>query len=189
MFVFANLVYKAIDFLREHKTHILVLLAGLLIGSYVTYRLQDTPKATTSRSSVPNAPVSTTNIQVTTKTKETDPDLSLTQKYVATINDKKVEVPIKNVVSEAATSAGSVGGASPYTATVSQTIDLTPLIKPTIPSWEVGIGVGHYHGETYGSFSLQRNYKKDKAISVELNIDPSDRQVKGLSIQHKWLFH
>ena len=180
---------KLIDFLREHKTHFFVLLAGCLIGSFVTYRYIDKQEVPTSRSSVPNVPLSTTSIQVTTKTKVTDPDLSITQKYVATINDKKVEVPIKNVVSEAATSAGSVGGASPYTATVSQTIDLTPLITPTIPSWEVGIGVGHYHGETYGSFSLQRNYKKDKAISVELNIDPSDRQVKGLSIQHKWLFH
>lgn len=187
--IISQVCLKLIDFLREHKTHILVLLAGCLIGSYVTYRLLDTPKATTSRSSVSSVPVSTTNIQVTTKNKTTDPDLSLTQKYVATINDKKVEVPIKNVVSEASTSTDSVGGASPYTATVSQTIDLTPLVKATIPSWEVGLGVGHYRGETYGSFSLQRNYKKDKAISVELNIDPSARQVKGLSIQHKWLFH
>lgn len=184
--IISQVCLKLIDFLREHKTHILVLLAGCLIGGFVTYQYLDKQKVPTSRSSVPNALVSTTNVQVTTKSNGTDPDLKLTQKYVATINDKKVEVPIKNVVSEASTSTDTVGGASPYTATVSQTIDLTPLVKATTPSWEVGLGVGHYHGETYGSFSLQRNYKKDKAISVELNID---RQVKGLSIQHKWLFH
>lgn len=180
---------KLIDFLREHKTHFFVLLAGCLIGSFVTYRYIDKQEVPTSRSSVPNVPLSTTSIQVTTKTKETEPDLSLNQKYVATINDKKVEVPIKNVVPEATTSARPVGSATPYTAVVSQTIDLTPIAKAVSPNWEVGVGVGRYRSDTYIPLSLQRNYKNDKAICVELAVDPKDRQVKGWSIQHKWLFH
>lgn len=180
---------KLIDFLREHKTHFFVLLAGCLIGSFVTYRYIDKQEVPTSRSSVPNVPLSTTSIQVTTKTKETEPDLSLTQKYVATINDKKVEVPIKNVVPEATTSARPVGSATPYTAVVSQTIDLTPIAKAVSPNWEVGVGVGRYRSNTYVPLSLQRNYKNNKAICVELSLDPQDRQVKGWSIQHKWLFH
>lgn len=180
---------KLIDFLREHKTHFFVLLAGCLIGSFVTYRYIDKQEVPTSRSSVPNVPLSTTSIQVTTKTKETEPDLSLNQKYVATINDKKVEVPIKNVVPEAATSARPVGSATPYTAVVSQTIDLTPIAKAVSPNWEVGVGVGRYRSDTYVPLSLQRNYENNKAICVELSLDPQDKQVKGWSIQHKWLFH
>ena len=180
---------KLIDFLREHKTHFFVLLAGCLIGSFVTYRYIDKQEVPASRSSVPNVPLSTTSIQVTTKTKETEPDLSLTQKYVATINDKKVEVPIKNVVPEATTSARPVGSATPYTAVVSQTIDITPIAKAVSPNWEVGVGIGRYRSDTYVPLSLQRNYKNNKAICVELSLDPQDRQVKGWSIQHKWLFH
>lgn len=180
---------KLIDFLREHKTHFFVLLAGCLIGSFVTYRYIDKQEVPTSRSSVPNVPLSTTSIQVTTKTKETEPDLSLTQKYVATINNKKVEVPIKNVVPEATTSARPVGSATPYTAVVSQTIDLTPIAKAVSPNWEVGVGIGRHRSDTYIPLSLQRNYENNKAICVELSLDPQDRQVKGWSIQHKWLFH
>ena len=180
---------KLIDFLREHKTHFFVLLAGCLIGSFVTYRYIDKQEVPTSRSSIPNVPLSTTSIQVTTKTKETEPDLSLTQKYVATINDKKVEVPIKNVAPEATTSARPVGSATPYTAVVSQTIDLTPIAKAVSPNWEVGVGIGRYRSDTYIPLSLQRNYENNKAICVELSLDPQDRQVKGWSIQHKWLFH
>lgn len=187
--IISQVCLKLIDFLREHKTHILVLLAGCLIGGFVTYQYLDKQKAPTSRSSVPNALVSTTNVQVTTKSNGTDPDLKLTQKYVATINDKKVEVPIKNVVPEATTSARPVGSATPYTAVVSQTIDLTPIAKAVSPNWEVGVGVGRYRSDTYVPLSLQRNYKNDKAICVELAVDPKDRQVKGWSIQHKWLFH
>ena len=183
------ILMKLIDFLREHKTHFFVLLAGCLIGSFVTYRYIDKQEVPTSRSSVPNVPLSTTSIQVTTKTKETEPDLSLTQKYVATINDKKVEVPIKNVVPEVTTSARPVGSATPYTAVVSQTIDLTPIAKAVSPNWEVGVGVGRYRSDTYVPLSLQRNYENNKAICVELSLDPQDRQVKGWSIQHKWLFH
>lgn len=140
--------------------------------------------------SIPRSDVGTvqqSTITVQPKADPASPDTVLNQHYTAIINNKKVEVPIRDVDSkEAATSTGKTSGATDYTCTISQEIDLTPLVKPLVPSWELGIGVGTHDNQFYLPLSIQRNYESDRALCVELHLRGSD--IKGVEVQHKWLF-
>lgn len=117
----------------------------------------------------------TTQVSVSPKQAPSDPDMVLKQTYVAKVNGKTVQVPLKD---------GKVDG---KTATVTQTIDVSALVKPLVPKWEIGIGVGHNGSTTYFPVSVQRNYKVGRGVEVEAHIG-TDGQLKGAAIQHKWCF-
>lgn len=172
-----------------NKTTIRYILAGILLvgvlitGLYFTSVRRDgntnvhqseTPKTTTSK-----LPVTTqSTLSVTKKTTESDPDLIVSNKYVAKIDGKLVEAPIKNV---------SYKDKNNTTATVSTTIDVTPLVKQMTPKWEVGVGVGYIDKDVLPCMTLQRNYKHDKAVEAVIQIDTSGN-FKGASLVHKWRF-
>lgn len=170
-----------------NKTTIRYILAGILfgvliIGLYFTsvrrggntnVHQPETPKTTSK------LPVTTqSTLSVTKKIAESEPDLIVSNKYVAKIDGKLVEAPMKNV---------SYKDKNSITATVSTTIDVTPLVKQMTPKWEAGIGVGYVDKDVLPCMTLQRNYKHDKAVEAVIQIDTSGN-FKGASLVHKWRF-
>ena len=183
-----------------------ILLVGvLIIGLYFTSvrRGENTNVHQPETSKTPSQlPVTTSQLPVTTqstlsvtkKTTEREPDLIVSNKYVAKIDGKLVEVPMKPDVSykdknsTTATGSGTTTTGSGTTATVSTTIDVTPLVKQMTPKWEVGVGVGCMNnGDVLPCMTLQRNYKHDKAVEAVIQIDTSG-DFKGASLIHKWRF-
>lgn len=60
-------------------------------------------------------------------------------------------------------------------------------------NWEISSGVGSHEGDVYIPIELQRNYAKDKAVSVELHLDAEDLlkahpRVNGWEVKHTWKF-
>lgn len=171
-----------------NKTTIRYILAGILlvvliIGLYFTsvrrgentnVHQPETPKITTSKTTV----TTQSTLSVTKKTTESEPDLIVSNKYVAKIDGKLVEAPMKNV---------SYKDKNNTTTTVSTTIDVTPLVKQMTPKWEAGVGVGYVDKDVLPCMTLQRNYKHDKAVEAVIQIDTSGN-FKGASLVHKWRF-
>lgn len=170
-----------------NKTTIKYILAGILLGVLITglyftsvrrggntnVHHSETPKTTSQ------LPVTTqSTLSVTKKITKSDPDLIVSNKYVAKIDGKLVETPIKNV---------SYKDKNSTTATVSTTIDVTPLVKQMTPKWEAGVGVGYVDNDVSPCMTLQRNYKHDKAVEAVIQIDTSGN-FKGASLVHKWRF-
>ena len=170
-----------------NKTTIRYILAGvlvivLIIGLYFTsvrrgentnVHHSETPKTTSK------LPVTTqSTLSVTKKTTESEPDLIVSNKYVAKIDGKIVEAPIKDV---------SYKDKNSTTTTVSTTIDVTPLVKQMTPKWEAGVGIGYVDNDVLPCMTLQRNYTHDKAVEAIIQIDTSGN-LKGASLVHKWRF-
>ena len=178
--------------MNTNKQLILSFILGVLLGAlWITHNNTHSgitnTQTTASGSSVPS--ISTqTGLSVTPKDSPETPDLAVNQKYVATLNNKKVEVPITNVQAQGNTTSASPTSATPYTATVQQEVDITPLVNLMVPRWELGVGLGRHEGDTYIPVSVQRNYTYKKAIQIELHIDPRNQKVSGVEIQHKWRF-
>lgn len=55
----------------------------------------------------------------------------------------------------------------------------------TYRNWELGTGMGVHDGKAYIPVSLQRNYKKDRSIVLELHYDLKDNKVNGGEVQWK----
>ena len=162
----------------------ILLMGVLIIGLYFTsvrrgentnVHQPETPKITTSKPTV----TTKSTLSVTRKTTESEPDLIVSNKYVAKIDGKLVEAPMKPDV--------SYKDKNSTTTTVSTTIDVTPLIKQMTPKWEAGVGVGYVDKDVLPCMTLQRNYKHDKAVEAVIQID-TDGNLKGASLVHKWRF-
>ena len=52
-------------------------------------------------------------------------------------------------------------------------------------NWELGVGMGVHDGKPYIPVSLQRNYKKDRSIVLELHYDLKDNKINGGEVQWK----
>ena len=155
---------------------------GLLLGTYGTYRYLSIP---TNPEPADKPLAATSHLKVAPKETPEDSDLVVTQKYIATINNKKVEVP---VIDKTTPASASTTSATLYTATLQQEVDITPLVAHMVPRWELGVGLGRQGSDTYIPVSMQRNYTYKKAIQIELHIDPRNQKVSGVEIQHKWRF-
>ncbi|WP_293662938.1 hypothetical protein [uncultured Phascolarctobacterium sp.] len=167
------------------KSNLFIFTFGLLLGASVTYCLLPINSQPAISAPPTNTISSTANLKVTPKETTAAPDLIVEQKYIATINQKKVEVPIYDKTTPA---SASTAYATPYTATLQQEIDVTPLVNHMVPKWEIGIGIGRHKSNTYIPVAVQRNYTYNKAVQMELHIDPSDHKISGVEIQHKWRF-
>lgn len=172
-----------------NKTTIRYILAGVLIGVLITgmyftsvrrggntnVHQPETPKITTSKPTV----TTKSTLSVTPKSTKSDPDLVVSNKYVAKIDGKLVEAPI---IKDVSNTEGN-------TAHVSTTIDVTPLVNKMTPKWEAGVGIGYVDrdGGVLPCMTLQRNYEHDKAVEAVIQID-TDGNFKGASVIHKWRF-
>ena len=163
-----------------------ILLVGVLItGLYFTsvrrgentnVHQQETPKITTGTIQ----PTTQSTLSVTQKSTKSDPDLVVSNKYVAKIDGKLVEAPMKIQKEDSTAGSGT-------TAVVSTTIDVTPIVNKMTPRWEAGVGIGYVDKDVLPCMTLQRNYKHDKAIEAVIQID-TDGNFKGASVIHKWRF-
>ena len=55
----------------------------------------------------------------------------------------------------------------------------------TYRNWEIGTGLGVHEGKPYIPLSIQRNYKKDRSIAVEVHYGLQSRQIDGAELQWK----
>ena len=128
-----------------------------------------------------STPQVSSSITVVPKEKPSDPDLKVSQKYVAQINNKTVEIPLSKP-KETLSPDGQ-------TVVVSQTVDMTAAVKPILPRWSVGVGVGRYHSETYIPLSVTRHYKPLKrSLQVTLKYSIDKGKISGGEVQHLWNF-
>ncbi len=178
-----------------NRKDIFLIIITLLVCGTMLYRETHKEPVSSPKGTPASTNTVATDLEVTYKTSASQPALEGTQKHTAVINGEKVEVPVRNARSEGSAKTDSdpldsVGAARTATS-LRQEIDVSPLVDKMIPNWEAGIGVGitkEGTNEIYIPLSLQRNYKFDKAIQFELHVDPSDRSVDGIEVQHKWRF-
>ena len=109
---------------------------------------------------------------------------------MASNGHRKVEVPIRDTKTPIATPIPDNYNPNPNkTVTYENKIDVSALVRPLVPKWEIGTGVGTHRGNVYVPVSVQRDYKVDKAVRVEVHLDPKDRMApKGVEVQHIWKF-
>ena len=128
-----------------------------------------------------STPQVSSSISVVPKEKPSDPDLKVSQKYVAQINNKTVEIPLGKP-KETLSPDGQ-------TVVVSQTVDMTAAVKPMLPRWSIGTGVGKDRNETYIPFSITRHYKPLKrSLQVTLKYSIDKGKISGGEVQHLWNF-
>lgn len=128
-----------------------------------------------------STPQVSSSISVVPKAKPSDPDLKVTQKYTAQINNKTVEIPLSKPKETLSTDGQTV--------VVSQTVDMTAAVKPILPRWSVGVGVGRYHSETYIPLSVTRHYKPLKrSLQFTLKYSIDKGKISGGEVQHLWNF-
>ena len=153
---------------------------------------KDTIKATNEDT---NKVTSTGTIMVTPN-KEPNDVLVVHESLVASNGNRKVEVPIRNIKAPIYNpnynNPSDNNPATPINKTVTyeNKIDVSALVRPLVPKWEIGTGVGTHRGNVYIPVSVQRDYKGvDKAVRVEVHLDPKDRMApKGVEVQHIWKF-
>jgi len=124
-------------------------------------------------------PTITTKVSIKEKSKPTDADLQMEQTYIATINQQTYRIPIKTTSKDNTT------------ATIDQTIDLTPLLKDTIEKkrpWEIGIGIGIQDNKLYMPVSIQRNYNNKHALELQLNLGHNTSIITGGQLLYKRRF-
>ena len=98
---------------------------------------------------------------------------------ITQINNKVVEVPLSQPKEYKFGSS----------VVVSQSLDVTAAVKPILPRWSVGVGVGRYHHETYMPLSVIRHYKPLKrSLQFTLKYSIDKRKIAGGEIQHLWNF-
>ena len=167
------------NYLKEHKWIPVVIL--LLIGYCIFKFTNGNPKDTIPKSEQQTIIKSTTSLEVQPKTSPNDNDLEVTQRYRANINGSQVDIPV--------TTKENTKGV------LKQEIDMTPVLKLQQQAdekafrkhWEVGTGIGYTDGDTYIPIEIQRNYKADKAVSIEIHLDVKGN-LKGGELKHKWMF-
>lgn len=145
---------------------------------------KDTVKATENADKV----TSTGTITITPN-KEPNDVLVVHESLVASNGHRKVEVPIKNIKAPIYNPNYNNPSNPNKTVTYENKIDVSALVRPLVPKWEIGTGVGTHRGNVYVPVSVQRDYKVDKAVRVEVHLDPKDRMApKGVEVQHIWKF-
>ena len=150
----------------------LLLFAGGYLLGYSNHKLKlsdNLPKG-----SQESTVATSTSVSVVPKSTTGGANVVLEQKYVASVNGKRVEVPIKDTK-------------EPVSGVLKQEIDVSNLVRPLLPKWEAGIGVGRHGSETYVPVSVQRNYKPGKALEVQIHVG-TDGGISGGSVVHKWTF-
>lgn len=193
---------KVIDFNGINKRNILIVLILMIFFIGTTTMIyhygydkgykEGTTKTTTTTDSY-TSPSLTTEITAASKTNTSDPDLILNNHYHAVINGTDIQIPvkekyIKGALKDTPHSPSSSTTSTPTTASVDQTLDLTPIFKDYEKKhkWEVGTGIGRVSNEWYVPIEIQRNFGYDKGVSLQLNV--KDNKVDGFQASYKIRF-
>ena len=163
----------------------------VIVITLIAVYLYTSSKAPTDVQSIEGVPLATidtkTSVGASYKATEADADLKVTQTYKAEVNGQTVIAPIKGV-----DNGKGVQG------TITQEIDLKPITqmqreldkKEFQKNWEGGVGLGIHKGDIYVPIEIQRNYAKNKAVSIEIHVEAPELKPKvtGGELKHKWLF-
>lgn len=175
MMILSNLINKKlIKYTLLILSSIAVILTSYIVG-YKDGRKKNRPTVNNYRTQE-TMPTIKTKLSIKEKEKPTDADLQMEQTYVATINQHTYRLPVKNVTKDN------------MTATIDQTIDLTPLLKDTLEKkrpWEIGVGVGVQDNKFYVPVSVQRNYNNKHALELQLNIGHNNSIITGGQLLYK----
>lgn len=176
MMILSNLINKKLlKYTLLILSSIAVILTSYIVG-YKDGRNKNRPTVNNYRTQE-TMPTIKTKLSIKEKEKPTDADLQMEQTYVATINQHTYRLPVKNGTKDKGT-----------TATIDQTIDLTPLLKDTLEKkrpWEIGVGVGVQDNKFYVPVSVQRNYNNKHALELQLNIGHNNSIITGGQILYK----
>lgn len=174
MMIIHNLINKKlVKYTLLILSSIAVILTSYIVG-YKDGRNKNRP--TVNNYQTHDLPTIKTKLSIKEKEKPTDADLQMEQTYVATINQHTYRLPVKNVTKDNTT------------ATIDQTIDLTPLLKDTLEKkrpWEIGVGVGIQDNKFYVPVSVQRNYNNKHALELQLNIGHNKSIITGGQLLYK----
>lgn len=175
MMIIHNLINKKlIKYTLLILSSIAVILTSYIVG-YKDGRNKNRPTVNNYQTH-DQLPTIKTKLSIKEKEKPTDADLQMEQTYVATINQHTYRLPVKNVTKDN------------MTATIDQTIDLTPLLKDTLEKkrpWEIGVGVGVQDNKFYVPVSVQRNYNNKHALELQLNIGHNNSIITGGQLLYK----
>ena len=173
-----------VQWIKEEGYKILIpffIVLVILIIVFSSSKTKDKDNVKENQQASLSTPQVSSSISVVPKAKPSDPDLKVSQKYVAQINNKTVEIPLGKP-KETLSPDGQ-------TVVVSQTVDMTAAVKPMLPKWSVGVGVGRYHSETYIPLSVTRHYKPLKrSLQVTLKYSIDKGKISGGEVQHLWNF-
>lgn len=171
-------------------TLVIIIITGVFKHWYSRGSVHSVPHKDTIKVNEDKEITSTGTITVTPN-KEPNDVLVIHESLVASNGHRRVEVPIRDTKTPIATpNSDNYNTDNPNkTVTYENKIDVSALVRPLVPKWEIGTGVGTHRGNVYVPVSVQRDYKVDKAVRVEVHLDPKDRMApKGVEVQHIWKF-
>lgn len=177
-------VQKTLQYIKDHKL-VLVLIAVILVILVYTFRK---PTENHSPLGLPTEPLKiplTTSLDTAPRTSTSDANVELNQKYTAKVNGQTVSIPVTTLPAP-----NGIKGI------ITQEVDMTPVVDKAVKdgvakakvNWELGTGLGIHNGDLYIPLEIQRNYKKDKAVVIEIHKDLQGSKVSGGELKHKWLF-
>lgn len=170
---------------RQLATKLLLTILLTIISFYLGYQYANitlttsSPQLTTSPNDPKRVLKDTTEVTVRSKVSPDEPDLEVTNRYIAKVNGKTLEVPMETHKEDSS-------------AKVSTEINLTPVVRELADkeykrNWEVSTGLGRSHdGHWYVPIGIQRNYNYDKAIEVSIGL--THDHIETIQVAHKWKF-
>lgn len=172
-------------------TLLIIIITGVFKHWYSRSSGHSIPHKDTIKVTEDTDKVTSTGTITVTPNKEPNDVLVVHESLVASNGHRKVDVPIKSIKAPITVDNPSNPDTpnNNKTVTYENKIDVSALVRPLIPKWEIGTGVGTHRGNVYVPVSIQRDYKVDKAVRVEVHLDPKDRMApKGVEVQHIWKF-
>ena len=187
--------------ITNYFKYIIVAVVSFLLGygcyailhSTTTTTTDSVSKVESSKDSIGTEVLHETNhMTFKEKQRNTDPDLVVSNRYIAEINGQTFEIPKRTGQESLRNSKDSKGDSLGLQTKVTSDIDMTPVVKKMADleykrNWEVSTGLGRSHdGHFYVPIGLQRNYNYDRAIEVSIGL--SKDHVENFQVVHKWKF-
>lgn len=177
---------------KERLVTIGIMVVLVILSVTVTWYVMRPKGFQLAPSTSPKATIDeTTTLNVVPKSSPNDNDLELTQSYKANINGHIIEAPI--------VTTGSTKDSNGTKAVLTQEVDMTPIVNTVATleqdkakheykkNWEIGTGIGVHNDDFYIPMELQRNYKSNTAIAIELHVDISGG-INGYELKYKKMF-
>ena len=179
-------------------TLLIIIITGVFKHWYSRGSVHSVPHKDTIKNTNESSKVTSTGTITVTPNKESTDVLVVHESLVASNGTRKVEVPIRNIkapitvdnnYNKPSDTPNNNNNNNNKTVIYENKIDVSALVRPLVPKWEIGTGVGTHRGNVYVPVSVQRDYKVDKAVRIEVHLDPKDRMApKGVEVQHIWKF-
>lgn len=186
---------KIKEFIKNYTPVFIAILSLVLYVCWHSYKenhkviIDNTTKAVVTQ--VDEKGTVKSDSKVVVKDTEGDSMFSAKEYLIAKGNNREVRIPISTHTEYLKSTADSPDKGNKESngkeITYHNEIDVTSLVRPLVPKWEVGVGIGRHRGHTYVPVSVQRDYKVDKAVRLEVHIGGT-KTIDGVEVQHVWKF-